>query len=314
MGQVGGGGNHDGDSDINIGLINFSGIIKNDQHTKHILENLMDPNPVDPNHNGSLILSERLIMMETINLNNQSNQGNYFNSSSSLKLPAASLLLTNGDNQGDDDFDEEAENYATDDSMAYKGADIEMMRKTMVKLFSKARSHQVNSTHKELIRSKILNRLSAYTSETFCQEFTGRDRSGAIVKGVNVIGLLPGRLRGEHGEGVLVIGAHYDTVSTCPGVDDNGSGTMAVLESARLLSHKMGQLNHTIIFVTFDLEELGALGSIAFVNNYLIPKVLNSSKVKFLGAYVMDMILNYDPSVNAQILPRDITRVKLIIY
>ncbi|XP_015789294.1 uncharacterized protein LOC107366223 [Tetranychus urticae] len=281
------GGNHDGDSDIDMDLINFSGIRKNDEHTRHILANLMDPNPVDPSHNGSLIISERLIAKEMTGLTNRS-QANLI----STTTPSSPDELTNF--------------YA--ESGSIKGADIEMMKKTLVKLFSKARSHEANITHKELIRSKILDRLSLFTSETFCQEFTGRDKNGAIVKGVNIIGILPGRLRGEHGEGVMVIGAHYDTVATCPGMDDNGSGAMAVLESARILSSKMGDLNHTIIFVTFDLEELGALGSIAFVNNYLIPKVLNSNNVKFLGAYIMDMILNYDPSVNAQVLPRDISR------
>lgn len=40
-----------------------------------------------------------------------------------------------------------------------------------------------------------------------------------------------------------------------PGIDDNGSGMVATLEVARILSQRP-QLNHTVMFVAFDLEEL----------------------------------------------------------
>lgn len=52
-----------------------------------------------------------------------------------------------------------------------------------------------------------------------------------------------------------MIGAHYDTVPKSPGVDDNGSGSVAVLELARLLHKHQCKLNMTVIFVLFDMEE-----------------------------------------------------------
>jgi len=54
-------------------------------------------------------------------------------------------------------------------------------------------------------------------------------------------------------EEIIVIGAHYDTVSDCAGADDNGSGTVAVLELARLFAHVPH--NRTLRFVAFANEE-----------------------------------------------------------
>ena len=39
----------------------------------------------------------------------------------------------------------------------------------------------------------------------------------------------------KHSEQILLIGAHYDSVSGSPGANDNGSGVAALLEIARLV-------------------------------------------------------------------------------
>lgn len=51
----------------------------------------------------------------------------------------------------------------------------------------------------------------------------------------------------------VVVGAHYDSAPGTPGADDNGSGTAAVLELARLL--KNSRPNRTIRLVLFANEE-----------------------------------------------------------
>lgn len=53
------------------------------------------------------------------------------------------------------------------------------------------------------------------------------------------------------------------------------------------------------------------MGSLAFVREYLIPVELLKNKSKFLGAYIIDMVLNYDSSPGSQTLPRDIVVVSL---
>jgi hypothetical protein len=78
-------------------------------------------------------------------------------------------------------------------------------------------------------------------------------------KTLNVVGTLHGR-RAEY----VMICAHYDSrFEGCPGADDNASGTAAVLEAARLL-HNI-PFEYSIKFVAFGGEELGLLGSKAYV-------------------------------------------------
>ena len=72
--------------------------------------------------------------------------------------------------------------------------------------------------------------------------------SGDEVSNFEVI--VPGTVQPEQS---LVIGAHYDSVSTCPAANDNGSGVAAVLELARLF--KVGSLPKTLRFVLFVNEE-----------------------------------------------------------
>jgi len=66
----------------------------------------------------------------------------------------------------------------------------------------------------------------------------------------NLIAELPGT---SMPESILVIGAHYDTVRTTPGADDNASGVAGLLGLARRLSGI--QPDKTIRFVFFCLEE-----------------------------------------------------------
>src|SRR5664279_2470398 len=96
--------------------------------------------------------------------------------------------------------------------------------------------------------------------------------------GKNIIGILPGT---DVGGGVIVLGAHYDSISYnfddsaayAPGADDDASGIAALLEMARIMS----QHHHraTIIFIAFSAEEIQRAGSQAFVNDYLKPKNIN---------------------------------------
>ena len=57
----------------------------------------------------------------------------------------------------------------------------------------------------------------------------------------------------KHPEQILLIGAHYDSVSGSPGANDNGSGVAALLEITRLL--KDVETDCTVRFVAFVNEE-----------------------------------------------------------
>ncbi len=77
---------------------------------------------------------------------------------------------------------------------------------------------------------------------------------------VNVIAELPG----ENTDNVVMAGAHLDSVPPGPGINDNGSGTSALLETALMMANSEPQ--NTIRFGWWAAEELGLLGSTAYVN------------------------------------------------
>jgi Zn-dependent M28 family amino/carboxypeptidase len=82
---------------------------------------------------------------------------------------------------------------------------------------------------------------------------------------------------------VVMIGAHLDSVHDGPGINDNGSGTAAVLEIARLLAG--GEEPATFRFALWAGEELGLYGSGSYVSG------LNSGERRAIAAYLnLDML------------------------
>ncbi len=64
---------------------------------------------------------------------------------------------------------------------------------------------------------------------------------------------------------VIVLGAHFDSVELGAGANDNGSGVAVLLELARALSQKSSK--STLVFVAFDAEEIGLVGSRHYVTS-----------------------------------------------
>jgi hypothetical protein len=96
---------------------------------------------------------------------------------------------------------------------------------------------------------------------------------GPVQPSVNVAGLLPGsdpRLAEE----TILVTSHYDHLGVqdgrlFPGANDNGSGTVAMLEVARLLAGTRPA--RSVLFVSFGSEEQLMLGSYHYVANPLRP-------------------------------------------
>lgn len=66
----------------------------------------------------------------------------------------------------------------------------------------------------------------------------------------------------------VVVGAHYDKASSGCGAIDNWTGVVAIAHMYRTLT--VARLNKTLVFVAFDQEEKGLVGSKAMVD--AIPK------------------------------------------
>ena len=77
---------------------------------------------------------------------------------------------------------------------------------------------------------------------------------------VNVIAELPGK----NDDNVVMAGGHLDSVRAGPGINDNGSGSAALLETAQQLAHLKPQ--NTLRFGWWGGEEAGLVGSTAYVN------------------------------------------------
>jgi len=75
----------------------------------------------------------------------------------------------------------------------------------------------------------------------------------------NVIAELPGR----NDDNVVMAGAHLDSVPAGPGINDNGSGSAALLELAQNLSNHRPV--NTVRFAWWGAEELGLIGSTQWV-------------------------------------------------
>ena len=79
-------------------------------------------------------------------------------------------------------------------------------------------------------------------------------------------GVAVGVLRGTTSR-IIVLGAHMDSADpSVPGANDDGSGSAAVIELARVLSQRKNQ--STIVFALFGGEEAGLQGSRHFVENF----------------------------------------------
>jgi Zn-dependent M28 family amino/carboxypeptidase len=76
---------------------------------------------------------------------------------------------------------------------------------------------------------------------------------------VNVIAELPGR----NTDNVVMAGAHLDSEIEGPGINDNGSGSAALLETALMMAKVKPE--NTLRFAWWGAEELGLVGSTEYV-------------------------------------------------
>ncbi|MCX4243796.1 M28 family metallopeptidase [Paraliomyxa miuraensis] len=114
------------------------------------------------------------------------------------------------------------------------------------------------SPHWLAVQELCADRLTMLGFDVELQEFTG---------GTNVIGRLPGAAASNE---VVLVGAHYDHIDGCLGADDNGTGVAGVLELARVLASAPSR-PRTLAVACWDQEELGLLGSIAWVGTGQVP-------------------------------------------
>ena len=104
--------------------------------------------------------------------------------------------------------------------------------------------------------------------------------------GYNLIADWPG---GDTAD-TLMIGAHLDSVTAGPGINDNGSGSAANLEVALAVARSGFQPDRHLRFGWWGAEELGLRGSTAYVNS-----LTAAQKAAITGYLNFDMVGSPNP-------------------
>jgi Zn-dependent M28 family amino/carboxypeptidase len=152
------------------------------------------------------------------------------------------------------------------------------------------RHRTAGSIHLQEVKDSIESHFSAYNLEN--------ENSSWVWNGYtanNYVGRKPGLINDA---ATYIIDGHFDTVINSPGADDNGSAVAGVMEALRVLAPY--NVNKTIKFIGFDLEEDGGFdsGSFTYVDDGGIPEY---EIVK--GVFNFEMIGYYSNSPNSQTLP-----------
>jgi Zn-dependent M28 family amino/carboxypeptidase len=119
----------------------------------------------------------------------------------------------------------------------------------------------------------------------------------------NIVAELSG---GKKKDEIVIVGAHYDTIETTPGADDNASAVAVMIEVAR----RMCQLQpaRTVRFVGFACEELpyfhtGDMGSQVYA------RVCRTLGERIRGMLCLEMVGYYSTGPGSQQVPPAIPRI-----
>ncbi|MEU0851098.1 M28 family metallopeptidase [Streptomyces flaveolus] len=124
-------------------------------------------------------------------------------------------------------------------------------------------------------------KLDAAGFTTTVQQFSSSGRTG-----YNLIADWPGGDRNQ----VVMSGSHLDSVTSGPGINDNGSGSAAVLETALAVARSGYQPTKHLRFAWWGAEELGLVGSRYYVNS-----LGSTGRAKISGYLNFDMIGSPNP-------------------
>jgi Zn-dependent M28 family amino/carboxypeptidase len=134
-----------------------------------------------------------------------------------------------------------------------------------------------------------------YSNDRECYDALGDEATNLIVE-------QPGSKRADE---IILLGAHYDTVATTPGADDNASAVAVLLEVSRLLREHTGR--RTARYVAFACEEppyfnLDSMGS----QHHARGSRQRGDKI--VGMLCLEMVGYYALHKSSQIVPPTIPK------
>ena len=164
---------------------------------------------------------------------------------------------------------------------------LQVFRKEVVteNLYKHVEYLSINIGERHLWRENSLSRAADYIEWVFSVSGYEVQRQTYPCYGKSVSNLIAESAGTE--AGVIVIGAHYDTVPGTPGADDNASAVAGLLELARL--HKQRLNKKHLIFVAFVNEEPPYFGS-HNMGSMVYAKQLKDKKVPVDVMISLEMI------------------------
>ncbi|TYS13038.1 M28 family peptidase [Rossellomorea vietnamensis] len=159
-------------------------------------------------------------------------------------------------------------NYLDNPPKAKEGNDINSSKVTAERVrehlnIIAQKPHPTGSKEIENVQRYILSEMEKMGVDTKTDIFNGflkTEEFEGNIKLKNIIGVMKGN---SDSEKILMISAHYDSVATGPGANDNGVSVSSLLEVIRALKNGP-PLKNDIWFTFFDGEEKGMLGAEVF--------------------------------------------------
>lgn len=137
----------------------------------------------------------------------------------------------------------------------------------------------------------IENEFKKYSKNVYRQNFIIQNKEY-----FNVVGLI-----GDTTKPRIVIGAHYDVCDNLPGADDNGTGTVGLLQAIKQLKNdSVG--DYCFEFVAYTLEEPPFFGS-QYMGSYMHAESLHNRNVEVYGMISLEMIGYFSTEKKSQDYP-----------
>lgn len=153
---------------------------------------------------------------------------------------------------------------------------------------------------RHLGRPKELAAAAGYIEREFAALEDAVERQTYYIDDGSATNLIVERRGQRQPDSIIVLGAHYDSVPSTPGADDNASAVAVLLEVARLLHGRVGQ--RTIRFVAFTCEEPPHFYTFEMGSQVYARRCRQRSE-SILGMLCLEMVGYYSDEPNSQSPP-----------
>jgi Zn-dependent M28 family amino/carboxypeptidase len=121
----------------------------------------------------------------------------------------------------------------------------------------------------------------------------------------DVANIIAERSGGRRKDEIVIVGAHYDTIPTTPGADDNASAVAVLIETSRLLRNL--NPSRTIRFVGFACEEMPYFHTRG-MGSQVYARQCRTLGERISGMLCLEMVGYYSTEPGSQRIPPGIPR------